>query len=59
MEEFSNHGQLEKAALKAGMNRKTAAKYMTGEWRVRKGPFTLRAPTLGTWWGRSAPSGIA
>jgi len=28
----------------------------TGEWRVRKGPFTLRALTLGTWWGRSASS---
>lgn len=50
MEEFSNHGRLEKAALKAGMNRKTAAKYVNvgclpsdlrepRTWRTRDDPF--------------------
>ena len=50
MEEFSNHGRLERAALKAGMNRKTAAKYVNvgclpsdlrepRTWRTRDDPF--------------------
>ena len=49
MEEFSNHGRLERAALKSGMNRKTAAKY------VKSGclPSDLRVPR--TWRTRSDP----
>ena len=50
MEEFNKHGQIEKAGLKAGMNRKTAAKYLVlgclpsdqrspRTWRTRTDPF--------------------
>lgn len=50
MEEFSRHGEIEKAGLKAGMNRKTAAKYVNlgklpsdldepRTWRTRTDPF--------------------
>lgn len=49
MEEFSNHGRLERAALKAGMNRKTAAKYVNASCL----PSDLRAPR--TWRTRADP----
>ncbi len=50
MEEMSNHGQMGRAAMKAGMDRKTARKYVDGgklpsqlatrrDWRTRVDPF--------------------
>ena len=50
MEEMSKHGRIGRAAMKAGMDRKTARKYVAGgklpsemattrEWRTRLDPF--------------------
>ena len=57
MEEMSKHGQLGKAALQAGMDRKTARKYVTeGKlpsqlrqprwWRTRSNPFEQDWPAM-------------
>src|SRR5262245_44814291 len=50
MEEMSKHGSIGQASMKAGMDRKTARKYVTGgklpsemvkarDWRTREDPF--------------------
>ena len=50
MDEYSRHGKIEKAALKAGMGRKAAGKYINAgklpsdlerprDWRTRPDPF--------------------
>ena len=49
MEEFSRHGQVELAALKAGMGRKAAAKYL----RERRLPSDMSEPR--TWRTREDP----
>ncbi len=49
MEELSKHGRLERAAMKAGMNRKTAAKYV----KAGRLPSDLRMPR--TWRTRADP----
>ncbi len=49
MEEFSKHGQIEAAGLKAGMGRKTASRYV----KAGKLPSELREPR--TWRTRTDP----
>jgi hypothetical protein len=57
MEEMSKHGRIGRAALKAGMDRKTARKYVAAEklpsemkglrtWRTREDPFTEHWPEM-------------
>jgi hypothetical protein len=57
MEEHSKHGEVELAAMKAGMDRKTASKYLKSgkypseskqerAWRTREDPFTEDWPDL-------------
>ena len=57
MEEMSKHGQIGRAAMKAGMDRKTARKYvaggklpselaMTRAWRTRHDPFEEHWPEI-------------
>lgn len=57
MEEFSKHGQVGLAGLKAGMSRKTASKYLRDgqlpsdirkprHWRTREDPFEDRWPEI-------------
>ena len=50
MEEFSKHGKIELAGLKAGMSRKTASKYL----RLGKLPSNLEKPR--SWRTRRQPS---
>jgi transposase InsO family protein len=57
MEEMSKHGRIGRAALKAGMDRKTARKYVAAQklpsemkgprtWRTREDPFTEHWPEM-------------
>jgi hypothetical protein len=57
MEEMSKHNQIGKAAMKAGMDRKTARKYVDGgklpselattrDWRTRPDPFDEHWPQI-------------
>ena len=57
MEEMSKHGELGRAAMKAGMDRKTARKYVAvgrlpsemeavRDWRTREDPFTEHWPEV-------------
>ena len=57
MEEMSKHNQIGKAAMKAGMDRKTARKYVDGgklpselatarDWRTRADPFDEHWPQI-------------
>jgi hypothetical protein len=57
MEEMSKHGQIGRAAMKAGMDRKTARKYATAgtlpsamikprDWRTREDPFAEHWPEV-------------
>jgi hypothetical protein len=57
MEEMSKHGRIGVAAMKAGMDRKTARKYVQGEklpsemktartWRTREDPFEEHWPEV-------------
>ena len=57
MEEMSKHGQIGTAAMKAGMDRKTARKYVAGgklpsamattrDWRTRSDPFEEHWPEI-------------
>lgn len=57
MEEMTKHGKLGKAAMKAGMDRKTARKYVAGgkmpsemkaprDWRTRPDPFVEHWPEV-------------
>jgi hypothetical protein len=59
MEEMSKHGRIGQAAMKAGMDRKTARKYVTAgklpsemtkarDWRTREDPFAEHWPELET-----------
>lgn len=57
MDEYSRHGELEKASLRAGMHRNTGRKYRDGgklpselrqprEWRTREDPFEEQWPEI-------------
>jgi hypothetical protein len=59
MEEMTKHGQIGQAAMKAGMDRKTAQKYVTAgklpsemraprDWRTRPDPFEADWPAIET-----------
>ena len=59
MEEMRKHGHIGRAAMKAGMDRKTARKYADGgklpselttrrDWKTRVDPFVSAEPLLGS-----------